>query len=325
VTALVSIVALAACAVLLARLSGPASRLLPPRMAAWSLTVCSVLVAAATAFVLGTAAFETAAQLPVVASLGRWSPRSLQGAGGSVAVGLLSLAVLTVALLAGVYRAGASVRDLARTERTCRQVGGSPGEVVVITDARPDAYALAGISTGRIVVSTAMLDQLDGLELRSVIAHEASHLRHRHHVFLSVGACVGAANPLLRPVSTTVRAVVERWADEDAARAVGDRRVVARAIARAGLAVGAFQHGSVLRRGLAATAGDVPGRATALLQPPPRPNRLLAAALALIAVAAVASGATQGESTEHQFEQARDAYVAQSVPASQAAQSVLVT
>ena len=44
------------------------------------------------------------------------------------------------------------------------------------------------------------------------------------------------ANPLLRPAARAVEYTVERWADERAATAVGDRRLVAHAIGRAALA-----------------------------------------------------------------------------------------
>jgi hypothetical protein len=43
------------------------------------------------------------------------------------------------------------------------------------------------------------------------------------------------ANPFLRPLRTAVSYAAERWADEDAARTVGSRRTVARAIGKAAL------------------------------------------------------------------------------------------
>ncbi len=45
-----------------------------------------------------------------------------------------------------------------------------------------------------------------------------------------------AANPLLRPFATAVTYTVERWADEQAARATSNRRRVARADSKAALA-----------------------------------------------------------------------------------------
>lgn len=74
------------------------------------------------------------------------------------------------------------------------------------------------------------------------------------------------ANPFLRPLRTAVAYSAERWADEDAAAAVGSRRVVARAIGRAAL----VSRGApgVTFAGLAAP-GPVPRRVAALLGPAP--------------------------------------------------------
>ncbi len=92
---------------------------------------------------------------------------------------------------------------------------------------------------------------------------------------------------------------MERWADERAAKAVGDRRLVAHTIGRAALAakanrprravpaaLGAVFSGARMRAH--AGAGPVPRRVAALLAPPP-PRRLvlLAAVLALVALAGI--------------------------------------
>lgn len=62
------------------------------------------------------------------------------------------------------------------------------------------------------------------------------HLERRHHRYLRVAGWAAAAVPVLRPLEAHLRFATERWADEDAATSVGDRRVVARAVARAALA-----------------------------------------------------------------------------------------
>jgi hypothetical protein len=74
-----------------------------------------------------------------------------------------------------------------------------------------------------------------------------------------------AANPLLLPVSRAVDLAVERWADDAAARTVGDRITVARALAAAALA-----HVRVPNGTLAAAQSNVVDRVRVLLQPPPR-------------------------------------------------------
>ena len=143
---------------------------------------------------------------------------------------------------------------------------------MVVEDDIPDAYAVPGIR-GRVVVTTAMFAALTTAERDVLLAHEAAHLAHRHHLWIQLSELAAVANPLLRQLPPVVRYAVERWADEDAARAVGDRRLTARAIAHAALAASAagrrrqarLLDDSVM---LAATGGDVPRRVRALLNPP---------------------------------------------------------
>ena len=103
--------------------------------------------------------------------------------------------------------------------------------------------------------------------------------------------------------TAAIRRAVERWADEDAAIRVADRKLVARTIARTAL----LQHDrsrSGPRLAQAATGGDVPQRARALLEPPPR--RRPFALIALCAVVAVTAAATLAveRSSDHLFDQA---------------------
>lgn len=66
--------------------------------------------------------------------------------------------------------------------------------------------------------------------------HETSHLRHRHHRYLAAGLLTATVLPPLGALHGRLRLAVERWADEDAAEAVGDRTLVARTIAKVALA-----------------------------------------------------------------------------------------
>ncbi|MCF3118734.1 hypothetical protein IPZ68_03280 [Streptomyces arenae] len=87
-----------------------------------------------------------------------------------------------------------------------------------------------------------------------------------------------AANPLLGPVRTTVVFLLERWADERAATAVGDRATAARALARAALVADRAEPVRALRF----TDRAVIRRVAALrAAPPPRLWPLAAAVLAL--------------------------------------------
>lgn len=181
-----------------------------------------------------------------------------------------------------------------RAYRTARRTLWAPpvsgAQVRVVGDARPDAYAVGGRS-GHVVVSTGMLAALDGAERQVLLAHERSHLRHHHHRYIALALVSGAAVPVLGFVTRRLRLAVERWADEDAAAEVGDRRLVARAIARAALARADYPVGPAV---LGLGAVGVRARVDALLLPPPLSGALPASALvaAPFAGLAVIAGST---------------------------------
>jgi hypothetical protein len=83
---------------------------------------------------------------------------------------------------------------------------------------------------------------------------------------VQVAEVAAAANPILRRVVPTIKRSIERWADEDAAVAVGDRPLAAQALARAALAAAGRP---VLRPGLAIADGRVTERVQLLLAPSP--------------------------------------------------------
>lgn len=286
------------------------SRRLPPATAVRLLSAAALVSSLSTGFVLSVAAFIAAAQLPSVAALGRWSARAV-AAGEPVPLLVGAACGATVALLLGaaVRRVGLAGRDLAVAAATCRRLGSGTHGLVVVHDVAPDAYALPGLS-GRVVVSTAMLRALPAPERRVLLAHEAAHLRHHHHLYLQLVELSAAANPLLRPLATAVRAGVERWADEDAAAQVGDRAVAARAVARASLA----RHSAAATRApvvaLRITGGGATARTRALLAPAPRPARLLAAVLAALVLLGAVGAIGTGTHTEHLFEMAQSAFTA---------------
>jgi Zn-dependent protease with chaperone function len=72
-----------------------------------------------------------------------------------------------------------------------------------------------------------MIELLDPDEQRVVIAHERAHARHRHDRYLLTAELAAAALPPLRAITRRVNFSIERWADEVAARACGDRELVA--------------------------------------------------------------------------------------------------
>lgn len=284
-----------------------AAAALPPAAAVPLLAVASLVTAAAAGFMLSVIAFTFIAQDAELAAIGHWSVPVLRAADPvSPPLGVTAAVVAGMLFTAAVATGARSIRDLIAADLACRRLGAGADGLVIVSDPEPEAYALPGIS-GRVVVSTAMLRALPPGERRAVLAHEASHLRHRHHLYTLAAGIAAAANPLLRPAAAAVRAGIERWADEDAARDLGDRRLVARAVARAARATahpGASQHRVVMEM----TGGIVSMRARALLAPPPRPRRWVAACLLVLMTATAVSTAVVERGTELRFEQAHAAW-----------------
>jgi Zn-dependent protease with chaperone function len=277
------------------------------------LVVASLAAAAATGFVLAVIAFSVIALDAEVASLGHWSVAVLQ-AGWALPrwAGICAAGLVGPLLGAAIVRAFGAGRQLWLADATCRKLGPGVEGLVIFEDERPDAFALQGIR-GRTVVSTGMLAALTPAERRVLLAHEASHLRNRHALYVLLVGVAAAGNPLLRPVSDAVRLGVERWADEDAAAAVGDRTVAARAVARAAVASRGFAAGSpsaavsTRRPGaaLAMTASALATRARALLNPAPQRRRGVTGLVLAAALSCVVTTAMVAHTTENHFERAQ--------------------
>jgi hypothetical protein len=159
-----------------------------------------------------------------------------------------------------------------------------------------------------------MLDALTGPERAALLAHERAHLARRHHWFTTVWRLTAAACPLLRRVAAEGEFLLERWADEDAAASVGDRRTVAVAVARASLAAGGR---TAEAAALAATGGPVPRRVRALLAPAPRRRLVPFVAAGLLLVLCCASLADAASDGRRMVIAARYPHMASCVPAAQ--------
>ncbi|WP_435107108.1 M56 family metallopeptidase [Nocardiopsis synnemataformans] len=179
--------------------------------------------------------------------------------------GLMALGLLFVGLF-GVSRLGARWwRDI-RTVRT---------DVTSITgQERPIAMAVPG-HHGGVLVSKGLLRVLSREQLQVVFRHEHSHLRHNHHVYTTLGALAAAVFPPLRTLNQSLRFALERWADEDAATATGDRELVAHTIAQVALANPRPRPGWHL----ALAESHVLERVRALLGDAPSSNRVAGPAL----------------------------------------------
>ena len=121
---------------------------------------------------------------------------------------------------------------------------------------------------------------------------------------MAVAELAAPCHPALRAARDTIRLAAERAADEAAATTIGDRRLIATAIARAALA----GHASPSTRpgfAPAATTGPVPQRVTALLDPierRPRATRWTAYLLVACATLSVAAGAIGAVDFHHEVE-----------------------
>lgn len=98
-----------------------------------------------------------------------------------------------------------------------------PG-VLVLEHPSPYAFCVGG-RRRRVVVTRGLLDSLGHRELDAVLAHEAAHLRQRHHLALMV--CRAAFRtlaplfPAFRRAMPVVRLLAELSADDGARRRVG--------------------------------------------------------------------------------------------------------
>ncbi|MCK8680008.1 MULTISPECIES: M56 family metallopeptidase [Streptomyces] len=268
---------------------------LHPRTATRLLGVVAVVLALCSTLCLGLLVVVGTAQLPGNPLPDGWSDPEVRAAvpydevAGPAAIPAL-LAVVAVAVRTG-WRHHRVRRRAGRALGALR-----PSSVAVLPDPVPYAYALPGGvrgAGGRVVVSTGMLAGLTAAERRALFAHERAHLAGAHHRYLLAVRLAADANPFLRPLGTAVAYTAERWADEEAALAVGSRRTVARAIGKAAL----VSRGAPVPTlaGLAA-AGPVPRRVAALLRPAPAgyrwpPLRTTAGLAAWGATAGVAASA----------------------------------
>ncbi|WP_073949166.1 M48 family metalloprotease [Streptomyces kebangsaanensis] len=263
---------------------------LAPVTALWVITLCAVVLAGCSLAALGAFVLTGLLRLPAFAALGELV-HPLSTASGPVVLPAAAVSVGALAVCAGTL-GRAALKEFRAFRRARTEAGRRPaaGDLCVIDSPRPDAYALPG-RPHRIVVTTAMLRSLDAAEREALFAHERAHNRGGHHYFLAVAEIAAHCHPALRPVRRAIRLAAERAADEAAAAAVGDRRLTARAIARAALA---GQEARSARPGLApaAASGPVPHRVRALLAAPHVTRRAATCAAALLLACATVSFAS---------------------------------
>ncbi|MER6047653.1 M56 family metallopeptidase [Streptomyces sp. BHT-5-2] len=276
---------------------------LHPRVTTRLLTLLAVVLGLCSTLCLGLLVVVGTAQLPGNPLPDGWSDPEVRAAvpyaevAGVAAIFALSaaLAVCGVAL-----RRDHRIRERAHRALAVLPAGADPA---VLPDDEPYAYAVPGIGArpgrparpGRIAVSRGMLRSLDDDERRALFAHERAHLQGGHHRYLLAVRLAGCVNPLLLPLRSAVAFSAERWADEEAAGAVGDRRLTARAVGKAALISRPAPYPVVVQFA-SPEPGPVPRRVAALLGPVPSarswPPALTPAGLAtLVAAAGTAASA----------------------------------
>ncbi|MEV8326679.1 M56 family metallopeptidase [Kitasatospora sp. NPDC056731] len=285
------ILTIVALALLLPWAAAPAARrlalLLPPREASLALTGAAVLLAGGTVAALAglfhvpfLAGLE---HLPLSGVVARWPavvPVSC-AAGAALAVQAVRLTLRWRGHRVLLARAWGLTADAT-----------SDGDLLVVAGKDAEAFALPGHRgrPGRVVVSAGMLSALGPAERAVLLAHERAHLRGRHHLLSAAVDLAAAVHPALARLRADLDYHLERWADEQAAAAVADRRTAATAIARAALA-GSPSARRTAGPLLSVNTGPVPQRVQALLGPAPaRPTgRRARAAVALVAAVTVAA------------------------------------
>ncbi|CAN5754889.1 M56 family metallopeptidase [soil metagenome] len=211
-----------------ASLVGAGPHRVRPSTATRLLTAAIVTSGAATVAALAAAGLGFLSQLPRLDRALGWCQAVISGRDRiGPEIGLPAIALVAA-------MAGAGIRAVGRRRRATL-LNRSDAGVEILPSNEPVAYAVPG-RPGHVVISVGMICQLDAAELRVLFAHERAHLRHHHHRYLAMAEVAAAIMPLLRPLLTRLRFATERWADETAASEIGDRRLVARAIARAALA-----------------------------------------------------------------------------------------
>jgi Zn-dependent protease with chaperone function len=240
-----------------------------PAVATRIVTALVVLSAVAVVWSLVLVTLATTIEIHGIAERVQWCNDYLQTHSDRPSlVGALSAIFLAASVVAGAR--------VARRHRRLR-AHGSDGGIAVMPSPIPTAFALPG-RPGQIVVSQGMLQLLDGDERRALLAHERAHLDLHHHRYLRAAELAGAFLPILRPLVIRVRLATERWADEEAATRIGDRHLVARALARASLAQPQLNFGM-----LGMSDSGVVARVEALLEPPLAARRFVESAYAIAA------------------------------------------
>jgi len=150
-------------------------------------------------------------------------PAANFAAGVVLILGVLGVAVLTLAVAGTIRELAASIRFGRRmTARRSTMIDGA----LVIEDDRPLAFC-AGLVRPRVYISTGALTVLDEPALRAVLRHEQHHVRCRDPFRLAAGRVLSRALFFIPGITSLVRdqqSLAELAADEWAIAALPENR-----------------------------------------------------------------------------------------------------
>jgi beta-lactamase regulating signal transducer with metallopeptidase domain len=290
-------------AIVLSLIAVPVARPLAPAAASWVLAAASLVAGMLWVVGLGCLSVATLGRLGIFDRLGNWSSSVLRA---QTPVPLAAGVVGVVLLLFAAVSLGAAGLRLSRGLRQLRNLRASVshdrcGDLTIIDASAPEAVAIPGWH-GSIVVTSGMLQALEADERAVLLAHERSHLRSAHWVFRLATRLGAALLPTSKPTIASCDRLLERWADETAAAEVGDRQLVARAVAKAALATTDFRRSSL---SLAFAEGAVSERVQALLLPRRASNWRPVLVLAVLATVGAAALFEAGRELDSLFDLAQ--------------------
>jgi hypothetical protein len=182
---------------------------------------------------------------------------------------VLALELLGVLVLSGVRTARTRRRHRALLELVVRPgASSSDTETLLLDHPAPVAFCIPGVRP-LLVLSSGMVEELDGAQVDAVVAHERAHLAEHHHLLLLPFIAWRAALPVLPAADRAhdaVRDLVEMRADDVALTSL-DGADPRRTLAAAIVAVAGGAGGQLPDGALAVTGGAVAVRVRRLLAP----------------------------------------------------------
>lgn len=217
----------------------PLAGLVAWQVASWSVVVNIALAAA----LLASPSLAAAGRLPTGLESCLAAVRDLANPADSRLVQAVAAALLGCLLmrLAGcaIRSAAANYHDRARHRAVLSLVARRDTSLGahVVPDRTPIVYCLPGRG-GRVVFTSAAVQELTAIQRAAVVAHERAHLRGRHHLFIASASLLTSAFPRVRLFSggfDHTAELVEMRADDLASRGIGRRPLAEALLALAGM------------------------------------------------------------------------------------------